>query len=230
MLKILQDRLQQYMNHELRDVQAGFRKCRGNRDQIANICWIIANAWEFQKNIYFCFIDYAKAFDCVDHNKVWKILKERGIKMTLPVSWETCMQDKKQELEPDVKQRTASKLGKEYVKAVYCHPVYLAYAEYIMWNARLDELQAGIKIARRTINNLRYADDITLMAQSEEKLKSLLMKMKEESEKVGLKLNFEKTKIMASSPFTSWQIDGRASSPRQSTRWGQAPSSGLPAR
>ena len=89
MLKILQAGLQQYVNHELPDVQAGFRKGRGTRDQIANICWII------EKAIYFCFIEYAKVFDCVDHNKVWKILKERGIKMTLPVSWETCMQDKK---------------------------------------------------------------------------------------------------------------------------------------
>ena len=79
MLKILQARLQQYMNHELPDVQAGFRKGRGSRDQIANICWVIKTAREFQKNIYFCFIEYTKAFDCVDHNKLWKILKEMGI-------------------------------------------------------------------------------------------------------------------------------------------------------
>ena len=101
-----------------------------------------------------------------------------------------------------------SKLGKEYVKAVYCHPAYLTYAEYIMLNAGLDEAQAGIKIARRNINNLRYADDTTLMAESEGELKSLLMKVKEEGEKVGLKLNIQKTKIMASGPITSWQIDG----------------------
>ena len=105
-----------------------------------------------------------------------------------------------------------SKLIKEYIKAVYCHPAHLTYmyfTEYIMWNARLDEAQAGIKIARRNINNLRYADDTTLMAESNEELKSLLMKVKEESEKVGLKLNIQKTKIMASSPITSWQIDGQ---------------------
>ena len=99
-------------------------------------------------------------------------------------------------------------MEKEYVKAVYYHPAYLTYTEYIMQNAWLDEAQAGIKIARRNINNLRYADDTTLMAESEEELKSLLMKVKEESEKVGLKLNIQKTKIMASSPITSWQIDG----------------------
>ena len=108
-----------------------------------------------------------------------------------------------------MEQWIGSKLGNEYVKAVYCHPAYLTYIylEYIMWNAGLDEAQAGIKTARRNINNLRYADDTTLMVESEE-LKSLLMKVKEESERVGLKLNIQKTKIMASSPITSWQIDG----------------------
>ena len=97
------------MNHELPDVQAGFRKGRGTRDQIANICWIIKKAREFQKNVYFCFIDYAKAFDCVDHNKLWKILKEMGKQTTLPASWEICMQVKKQQLEADMEQQTGSK-------------------------------------------------------------------------------------------------------------------------
>ena len=104
-----------------------------------------------------------------------------------------------------MEKQTGSKLGKEYIKAVY---LFNFYAEYIMWNAELDEAQAGIKIARRNINNLRYANDTTLMAESEEKLKSPLMKVKEESEKVGLELNIQKTKIMASSPNTSWQIKG----------------------
>ena len=117
------------------------------------------------------------------------------------------MQVKKKLLEPDMEQQTGSKSGKEYIKAVYCHPDYLTYIEYIMRNAALDEAQAGIKIAGRNINNLRYADDTTLMAESEE-LKSLLMKVKEESEKAALKLNIQKTKIMASGPITSWQIDG----------------------
>ena len=118
------------------------------------------------------------------------------------------MQVKKQQLELDVEQQNGSKSGKEYIKAVYCHPAYLTYTEYIMRNAGLDEAQAGIKIAGRNINNLRYADDTTLMAESEEELKSLSRKVKEESEKVGLKLNIQKTKIMASSPITSWEIDG----------------------
>ena len=109
MLKILQARLQQYMNSELPDVQAGFRKRRGTRDQIANIRWIIEKAREFQKNIYFCFIDYAKAFDCVDHNKLWKILKEMGFQTTWPASWEICMQVRKQQFKLDMKQQTGSK-------------------------------------------------------------------------------------------------------------------------
>ena len=120
------------------------------------------------------------------------------------------MQVKKQELEPDMEQATGSKLGKEYIKEyniqLWCCSFNL-YAEYIMWNARLDEAQAKIKTAGRNINNLKYADDTTLTAESEEELKSLLMKIKEESEKADLKLNIQKMKIMASSPITSWQID-----------------------
>ena len=119
-----------------------------------------------------------------------------------------CMQVKKQQLEPDTKQQTGSKLGKEYVKAVYCHPAYLTYMQSTSWETLDWKKQTGIKIAGRNINNLRYADDTTLMAESEEELKSLLMKVKEESEKVGLKLNIQKTKIMPSGPITSWQIDG----------------------
>ena len=117
------------------------------------------------------------------------------------------MQVKKQQLELDMEQWTGSKLGKEYIKAVYCHPAYLNYAEYNMQNAGLDEAQAGIMIVGRNINNIRYADDTTLMAESEEEQEGLLMKVKEESEKVNLKLNIQKTKIMASGRITSWEID-----------------------
>jgi len=208
MLKILQARLQQYVNHELPDVQAGFRKGRETRDQIANIHWIIEKAREFQKNIYFCFIDYAKAFDYVDHNKLWKILKEMGIPDHL-----TCLLRNicaGQEATVRTGHRTTDwfQIGKGVRQGCILSPcVFNFYAEYIMRNAGLDEEQAGIKIAGRNINNLRYADDSTLMAESEE-LKSLLMKVKEESEKVGLKLNIQKAKITASGPITSWQIDG----------------------
>ena len=115
MLKILQARLQQNMTHELRDVQVGFRKGRGSRDQIANICWIIKKAREFQKNIYFCFTDYTKAaFDCVDHNKLGKFFERREYQTNWPASWEICIQVKKQQLEPNMEQQTGSKSGKEY--------------------------------------------------------------------------------------------------------------------
>ena len=129
MLKILQARLQQHMNCEIPYVQAGFRKGRETRDQIPNIHWLIEKAREFQKNIYFCFFDYAKVCECVGHNKLWKIVQDLGIQTTLPASWEICMQVKKQQLEPVMEQRTSSKLGKEYIKAVYCHPAYLTYMQ-----------------------------------------------------------------------------------------------------
>ena len=122
------------------------RKGRGTRDQIANIRWIIKKAREFHKNIYFCFIDYIKTFDCVDHSKLWKnfLFKRWEYQTILPAFWEICMQVRKQQLEPDMKKWTGSKLGKEYVKAIYCHLLISHDAEYIMWNARLDEAQAGI--------------------------------------------------------------------------------------
>ena len=118
MLKILQSRLQQYVNCELPYVQAGFGKGRGTRDQIANIHWVSEKAKEFQKNIYFCFIDYDKAFDCADHNKLWKIWKRWEYQTTWTTSWEVHMQVKKQHLELDMEQQTGSKSGKEYVKAI----------------------------------------------------------------------------------------------------------------
>ena len=212
MLKIFQPRLQQYVNQELPDIQAVFRKGRGIKYQFANIWWIIEKARELQKNIYFCFMEYSKIFDCVDHNKLWKILQEMEYQTALPASWEIWMQVKKQQIELVMEQRTGSKLGNKYVKAVYCHPAYLTYAGYIMWNAGLNEAQVGIKIARRNINNFRYADDTTHMAESEEKLNSLLMKMKEESGKSWLKTHIQKTKIMASGPNTSWQCWGNNAS------------------
>ena len=129
MLKILQVRLQQYMNSELPNVQAGFRKGRGTRDQIANIRWIIEKAREFQKIIHFCAIDYAKAFDCVDHNKLWKILKEMEIPDHLTCLLRNLYAGQEQQLELDMKQQTSSKKRKEYVKAVYCHPAYLTYMQ-----------------------------------------------------------------------------------------------------
>ena len=157
MLKILQARLQQYMNHELPDVQAGFRKGRGTRDQIANIFWIVEKAREFQKNIYFFSTDYVKAFDCVDHNKMWKILKEMGI-----VDHLTCL-----------------------LRNLYAGQE----ATVRTGHGTTDWFQIGKGVRQGCIwlyiYNLSYADDTSLMAESEEELKSLLMKVKEESEKVA---------------------------------------------
>ena len=163
MLQILQARLQQYVNRELPDVQAGFRKGRGTRDQIANIHWIIEKAREFQKIICFCFIDYAKAFHCVDHNKLWKILKEIGIPDHL-----TCLLRNLyvgQEATVRTGHGTADwfQTGKGVHQCcILSRCLFILYAEFIMRNSGLEEAQAGIKIAGRNINNLRYADDTTL--------------------------------------------------------------------
>ena len=178
------------MNHELPDVQAGFRKGRGTRNQIASICWIIKKARDSQKNIYFCFIDYAKAFDCVDHNKLWKILKETGIPDHLTCLLRNLYESQKATVRTGHGTTDWFQIGKGVCQSCKLSPCLLnLYAEYIMRNAGLEESQAGMKIAGRNINNLRYADGITLMAESEEELKSLLRKVKEDSEKVGLKLN-----------------------------------------
>ena len=136
MLKIFQARLQQYVNCELPDVEAGFWKGRGTRDQIANMHWIIEKAREFPKNIYFCFFDYSNAFDCADHNKLWKFLKRWEYQTTSPASWETCMQIKKQQLELDMKQKNWFQIGKGVCKDCMLSPCLVnSFAEYIMQNA-----------------------------------------------------------------------------------------------
>ena len=186
MLKILQARLQQYMNCELPDIQAGFRKGRGTRDQIANIHWIVEKAREFQKNIYFCFIDYAKAFDHVDHNKLWKILKEMGIPDHLICLLRNLYAGQEATVRTGHGTTDWFQIRKRVCQGYIVSPcLFNFYAEYIMRNSGLDEPQVGIKIAGRNINNLRYADDTTLMAESQEELKSFLIKVKEGSEKLA---------------------------------------------
>ena len=221
MLTILQARLQQYVKHELPDVQAAFRKGKGTRDQIVNIHCIIEKAREFQKNIYFCFIDYAKALDCVDHNKLWNILQEMGIPDHLTYLLRNLYAGQEATVRSGHGTTDWFQRGKGVRQGCTLSPcLFNFYAEYIMRNAGLDEAEAGIKIAGRNINNLRYADDATLMAESKEELKSLLIKVKEESEKVGLKRNIQKTKIMASGPITSWQIDGETVETVSDLFWG----------
>ena len=181
------------MNRELPDVQAGFRRGRGTRDQIANIHWIVKKAREFQKNIYFCFIDYAKAFDCIDHNKLWKILKEMGLTDHLRCLLRNLYASQEATVRTGHGTTDWSQIGKGLCQGCILSPcLFNFYAEYIMRNTGLEEIQAGIKTAGRNINNFRYADDTTLTAEREKELKNLLMKVKDECEKTGLKLNIQK--------------------------------------
>ena len=167
------------MNCELPDVQAGFRKGRGTRDQIANIRWIIKKAREFQKNIYFSFNDYAKAFDCVNHNKLWKILKDTGISDHLTCLLRNLYIGQEATVRTGHGTTDCFQIWKGVHQGYILSPcLFNLYGEYIMRNAGLEEAQAGIKIAGRNISSLRYADDTTLMEESEEEPKSLLMKVK----------------------------------------------------
>ena len=167
------------------------------------------NAREFQKTSISTSLTTLKPLTVRITTNCGKFLKRQEYQTTLPVSWETCIEVKKQQLEPDIEQWTdCFKTGKGVRQGCMLSLcLFNLYAEYIMWNARLDEAQAGIMTAGRNINNLRYADDITLMEENKEELESLLMKVKEESGKAGLKLTIQKMKIMTSSPLTSWQID-----------------------
>ena len=168
--------------------------------KISKIFWIIENTREFQKNIYLCIIDYNKAFDCIDHDKLWKT----EYQTIFPVSWETCMRIKKQQLKPCV-ELIGSRSRKEYESAVCCHPVGLTYTPITSWEMlgwMSYKLEGG-----RNINNPRYEDDTTLMAESEEELESLLMRVKEQNERAGFRLDSKKSKIMASGPITAWQIE-----------------------
>ena len=202
-LKILLVRIQQYVNWELSDVQAGFRKGRETRNQIANSNWIIHRARKFQKKIYFFIFDYTKQFDCVDHSKLSNILKEMGMPDLL-----TCLLIDlyaSQEVTVRTEHGTVDwfKIGEGVRHRCILSPyLFNLYAEYIMLNARLYNSQARIKITRRNSSNLRYGDDTTLMAETEEKLKSLLTRVKEEIEKLDSSWHMQKAKIMTSSFIT----------------------------
>ena len=212
MFKNLQARLQQYVNNELTDVQAGLRKARGTRDQIANIHWIIEKAREFklkkQENYIFLLYWLCQSL-CVDHNKLWEILKELGIADHLNCLLRNLYAGQEATVRTGQGISSWFQIGKGVRQGCILSPcLFNLYAEYIMRNVGLDEAQAGIKIARGNISNFRYVVDTTLMTESEEKLKSLLMKVKEENEKVGFKLNIQKAKIMSPGHITSWQIEG----------------------
>ena len=195
------------MNHELPDVQAGLRKGRGTRDQIANIRWIVEKE-SFRKISISALLTMPK-LSTVWITINWKILKEMGIPDHLTCFLRNLYAAQEATVTTGHGTTDWFQIGKGVCQgSILSSCLFNLYAEYIMRNAGLEEAQAGIKIAGSNINNLRYSDDTTLKAESKKELKSLLMKVKEESEKVGFKLNIQKTKIMASSPITSWQIDG----------------------
>ena len=180
MFKIIHARLQQYVNWEIPDVQAGFTKGRGTRDQIANIRWIMLKARELKKKKKIHFIDCAKAFYCVDHNKLWNSLKEMGIPDFLTCLLRNLYACQEATLRTIHGTMDWFEIGKEVRQGCILSPcLFNLYADHIMQNVRLDESQAGIKTAGRNSNNLRYADDTTLIAENEQKLKSLLMKVEE---------------------------------------------------
>ena len=208
MLKILQASFQQYMNHELPDVQAEFRKGRGSRDQIVNYRWITEKAKNSIKISTSASLTIPKPLT-VWITTNWKILKEMGIPDHLTCILRNLYASQKATVRTGHGTTDWFQIGKGVHQGCILSPCLLNfYAEYIMRNAGLEEAQAGIKIAGRNINNLRYADNTTLMAENEREIKSLLMKVKAKSEKADLKLNIQKMKIMASGPITSWQIDG----------------------
>ena len=195
------------MNH----VQAGLEKAEEPEIKLPTSAGSLKKQESSRKNIYFCFIDYAKAFDCEDHNKLWKILKVMGIPDHLTCILRNLYAGQEATVRTGHRTTYWFQIGKGVRQGCILSPcLFNLYAEYIMRYAGLDEAQTGFKIAGRNINNLRYADDTTLMTENKDELKTLLMKVKEESEKVGLKLSIQKTKIMASSPITSWQIDGKS--------------------
>ena len=209
MLKIIQDRFQQYVNWELPDVQVGFRKGRRTRDQIANICWIIEKKQENSRRISTsASLTTLKPLTVCIHNNLWNILKDMGIPDHLTCLLKNLYAGQEATVRTGHGTTDWFLIQKGVSQGCILSPyLFNLYAECIMRNSGLDEAQAGIKTARRNINNFRYADDPTLMWESKE-LKNLLLKVKEEREKVGLKLSIEKTNIMASSPITSWKTDG----------------------
>ena len=180
------------MERDLPDVQAGFRRGRGTRDQIANIRWITEKTREFQKEIYFCFIDYTRAFDCVDHNKLWVSFQNMGVPNHLICLLKNLYADQEATVRTEEGLTKWFKIEKDVRQGCILSPyLFNLYAEYIIRNAEEEETEVGIRIVGRKTNNLRYANDTTLMAENEEDLKNLLLKVKEESVKAGLLLNIK---------------------------------------
>ena len=209
LLKIIQWRLQPYLERELPEVQAGFRRGRGTRDVIANVRWILEKAKEYQKDIYMCFIDYSKAFDCVDHEKLWVTLRRMGIPEHLVVLIRNLYSGQEAIVRTEQGETQWFRIGKGVRQGCILSPyLFNLYAEQIIRKAGLYEEQRGVKIGGRLTNNLRYADDTTLLAENEADLKYLLMKLKEQSISMGLHLNLKKTKILTTGNINNFMLDG----------------------
>ncbi|CAF3391752.1 unnamed protein product [Rotaria socialis] len=208
MLKIIQRRLEPFLEREMPVTQAGFRKGRGTRDQIANLRWLMEKAREYQKEFYLCFIDYSKAFDCVDHEKLWSVLLEMGVPKHLIILMKNLYTNQQATVKTDYGNTNWFNIGKGVRQGCILSPyLFNLYAEHIMRKAGIEEAAGGIKIGGRNINNLRYADDTTIMAETADDLQYLLRKVKEESAAAGLKLNMKKTFVMTNAPIQEFYID-----------------------
>jgi exonuclease III len=208
MLKIIQRRLEPFLEREMPVTQAGFRKGRGTRDQIANLRWLMEKAREYQKEFYLCFIDYSKAFDCVDHEKLWSVLLEMGVPKHLIILMKNLYTDQQASVKTDYGNTNWFNIGKGVRQGCILSPyLFNLYAEHIMRKAGIDEAAGGIKIGGRNINNLRYADDTTILAETADDLQCLLRKVKEESAAARLKLNMKKTFVMTNGPIQEFHID-----------------------
>ena len=196
MLKVIQHRLDRYMEQEMAIEQAGFRKGRGTRDQIANLRWIMERSNEYQQPLYMCFIDYSKAFDCVDHPTLWNMMSEMGIPKHLIDVIRSLYQDQEAKVRTEFGDTDSFHIGKGVRQGCILSPyLFNLYSEYIMRKACLDDLEIGVRIGGRKINNLRYADDTTLLAESKDKLMELIRNVKERSKEAGLYLNLKRPRL-----------------------------------
>jgi hypothetical protein len=210
LLKVIQGRMEKTMERELPDVQAGFRKKRGTRDQIANMRWIMERAREYNQKLYFCFIDYSKAFDCVDHNILWNSLREMGFAEHLIILLRNLYDGQQATVRTECGDTDPFGIGKGVRQGCILSPIlFNLYAEKVMRDAGLDETEEGIRIGGRNLNNLRYADDVTLAANTEDGLVSLIEKVTCASGKAGLYLNIQKTKVMSTAELQSFSLNNK---------------------
>jgi Reverse transcriptase (RNA-dependent DNA polymerase) len=212
MLKIIQSRMENHMEREMPDVQAGFRKRRGTRDQIANVRWIMERAHEYNQAVYLCFIDYSKAFDCVDHARMWSTLRDMGFPEHLIALLHNLYDNQEATVRTEQGETESFGIGKGVRQGCILSPaLFNLYAERVMREAGLDEeASEGIRIGGRTLNNLRYADDVTLATDKEGDMRTLFLKVQAASEKAGLFFNIKKTKILSNTKMTAFMVNNES--------------------